>query len=208
MSNPSFCVMQATVWPSWCFDQKTQPVSGVWRPSTPCVRWSNPGFDQIYSALHLSSNPLPFASVFVSLVVIVCQSLLSSIPWLYITFKGTAVLKTLLLCTLPNLKWIHSFVGLIQNWACIQKNLSLVWFRFAPRLTSRTCASSMWGGRLRGRPETAVVQAGLWGITWLSSLMPPAASASPHTKYYSFLLIENELTNKWVYMNIICRVYF
>ena len=55
------CPLQASIWLSWCFDQKTRPACGVWRPSTPCVRWSNPGFALVYSALHhLTFAPLCF----------------------------------------------------------------------------------------------------------------------------------------------------
>lgn len=177
--------MQASVWPSWCFDQKTQPVSGVWRPSTPCVRWSNPGFALIFSAphltfafcffLHLSSHHHHLSNV-------------ALCPWPYPTFKCSAEIKNTTLCALPHQKLIL-FYEFVSKLGMCSKNLSLVWCRFVPRLSSRTCASTMWGGRLKERPEAAVVRAGLWGITWLSSLMPPAASASPHTRYCSFLLI-------------------
>lgn len=89
--------MQASIWLSWCFGQKTQPVSGVWRPFTPCVRWSNPGFALIYSA-HLCSSPFCFIS---SVIIFYQMSLFvfsfSLMPWdlnpqLYALLK----LKTLL----------------------------------------------------------------------------------------------------------------
>lgn len=160
--------MQASVWLSWCFDQKTQPVCGVWRPSTPCVRWSNPGFALIHSALHLTFAPLPFASFFISLVIIVCQISpfvfsFSLMPWEpYPTFRCSAEIKNAALCALPHLKWIHFFCEFVSNLGmCSKKNLSLVWYRFVPRLSSRTCASSMWGGRRRECPGAAVVRAGL-----------------------------------------------
>lgn len=165
--------MQASVRPSWCFGQRTQPVSGVWRPSTPCVRWSNPGFD------HLSFCPLPHCFCLCPF----SHHRLSVKPGLYITFRGI----------IKKNSYIHDFIlnyySSVSKLGFDSKTLSLVRYRFAPRLSSRTCASSMWGGRPRGRPAVAAVQAGLLGITWLSWLMPHAATASPHTRYCSFLLI-------------------
>lgn len=53
---------QAHIWPSWCSDLKTLRVSGAWRPSTPCVRWNNPGLALIFCpfspSLHLRSDNL------------------------------------------------------------------------------------------------------------------------------------------------------
>lgn len=103
--------MQASVWLSWCFDQRTQPVCGVWRPSTPCVRWSNPGFVLIHSAPPLTFAPLPFASFLHPF----SHHLLSdftpssiSLQRLEIepTFKCPAEVKNNNLCALPHLKWI------------------------------------------------------------------------------------------------------
>ena len=115
-----FLSVQASVWLSWCFDPKTPPVSGVWRPSTPCVRWSNPGFALIYSAIH----PLPFASFVMSLVIVVCHSL-SSHSRYCLHSHLIAEIKNTTLRTLLHLKFIHFLCICFKIGHVFKKNFPL-----------------------------------------------------------------------------------
>ena len=134
--------MQASIWPSWCFDRKIQPVSGAWRRSTPCVRWSNPGFALIHSLV------THYASFFVFLDIF---SLSHSCLIIWYSDCSQYVKPVLQQkhCTLSCVIQIAFFVKWFQNWANVQKTFPL-------------CESDSLPGQVPG-VVPAACEGGSWG---------------------------------------------